>query len=170
MNDMSVYNLLRPDMKTGDLIEWHGNSVLDRMIRLRTGEDVNHSSLVVTLESPYCGHRVLLFEALSDGIDITFASQRLSIADGQAYYYKIREEFIPLIPSIEETAFSYVGVPYDYISILKQLIGHTHIEKNRIFCSEFVEITHGGQEGDDAYVPGELPNKMQHWHERNQLI
>ena len=170
MNDLTLYNKLRPDIKTGDLIEWHGNTLLDRLIRLKTGQDVNHSSLVITLESQYCGHRVLLFEALGDGIDITFTSQRLGIASGQAYYYKIKDEFIPLIPSIEQLAFSYVGVRYDYIGIAEQLLGHVHIEKDRFFCSEFVEFCHGAQVGDRAYVPGELPKKMLHWESRIQLI
>ena len=168
MNDLTTYEKLRPSIITGSLLEWHGNSLISRAIRLRTGEDVNHSSLVITLESPYCGHRVLLFEALSDGIDITFASQRLGVAAGQAYYYPIKEGIDPA--PIEQRAFAYVGVHYDFISILEQLAGHVHIEAGRFFCSEFVQYCLGAKVGDDAYVPGELPRKFDKWTSRIQLI
>ncbi len=171
MNDLTLYNKLRPTIQTGDLIEWHENSILGAAIRERTGYDVNHSSLVVVLNSPYMGKRVLLFEALADGIDITFASQRFGTDEGHAYYYAMKSELEAMRPGIETIAFGHVGVPYDYIGIAEILVlGHQKIGNDkRIFCSKFVEVAHGAQPNDIAYWPGELPVKMQHWQERVQL-
>jgi hypothetical protein len=158
-------------MQTGDLVEWHENSILGEGIRLRTGYDVNHSSLVVVLNSPYMGKRVLLFEALADGIDITFASQRFGADNGHVFYYKVKDAVAPKIPLIEGIAFGYVGTPYDYVGIAEILmLGHQMIgDDKRIFCSKFVEVAHGGEPHDIAYWPGELPQKMQHWQTRVQL-
>lgn len=173
MNDLSKYNAVRSQIGTGALVEWHANSLLGDAIRLKTGYDVNHSSLAVILDSPYSGsRRVFVFEALSDGIDVTFLSKKLEQWDGKAYLYLLKEEFVKDIPQIEERAFSYLGVPYAYEGLIKQLIGHTVITEGEtpttLFCSEYVFICHGGI--GNAPVPGELPLVMPHWTERIQIV
>jgi hypothetical protein len=172
MNDLTTYNKYHPLMQTGDLIEWHGYSLLDIAIRKRTGYDVNHSSLVVILNSPFTERRVLLFEALASGICITFASQQLRDYNGHAYYFQMKDEFAvkEFMATVEGIAFLFAGIPYDYKGILENLFSHDTIQTNYLFCSEFVQICHGGKIGDIAYWPGELPEKIKHWKTRNLLV
>jgi hypothetical protein len=171
MNDLTEYQKVRSLMKTGDLIEWRANSLLGEAIRLKTGYDVNHSSLVVILSSPYSGQRrVFLFEALSDGVDVTFLSRKLEQWDGKAYWYSLKDENLTEIPSIEERAFSYLGVPYDYEGLTQQLFGHVQIETTKLFCSEYVQVDVTGQIDGVAFVPGELPEKVQMWNQRLEIL
>jgi hypothetical protein len=169
MNDLTVYQSLRGQMKTGDLVEWRADSLLGEAIRLKTGYDVNHSGIVVVLDSPYSGlQRVFTFEALGDGIDVTFMSVKLRDWKGKAYWYALKEEFWNQILSIEEKAFSYIGVPYDYAGLVEQLVGRVQVGDHKLFCSEYVYICNGGT--GTAPVPGELPLVMQRWLERKELL
>lgn len=171
MNDLTLYQKVRGQIGTGALVEWHANSLLGDAIRLKTGYDVNHSSLAVILDSPYSGQRrIFVFEALGDGIDVTFLSKKLEQWDGKAYLYLLKEQYAPEIPLIEERAFSYLGVPYDYEGLTRQLIGHCKIETDKLFCSEYVEVCLGGTPNDTAYWPGELPEKMQKWTNRIPVL
>ncbi|MGP8154365.1 MAG: hypothetical protein ACLQBQ_09550 [Smithella sp.] len=171
MNNLDVYDKLRPTIQTGDLIEWAGTDLLDKAIRLKTGYDVNHSSMVV-LDNDLTGLIVRDYEALADGIDSMPLSIELATSSGHVYYYPLLPEFSSLEQRTEynRIALRYERTPYDYISIAKILfLGHRKIEEGKLFCSEFVEICHGAKDGDTAYYPGELPEKMKHWGQRIQL-
>jgi len=172
MKDLSIYEKYRAGMKTGDLIEWHDNSIVGAGIRDVTGYDVNHSSLVVVLNSPFSGFRVLLVEALTSGVEITFASQRLASTDGNAYYYPLKDE--NAVPSwmapVERNAFAFVGQKYDFTDVAQQMFHHTAIgDYIQVFCSELVQICTGGKIGDIAFRPGELPEKWPKWKPRIQF-
>lgn len=155
------YLELRPQMITGDLLEWHSNSLLGTSIRTKTGYYVNHSGLVIELNSVYSGRRIFTFEALEDGVVSNFLSTRIRQHDGELYWYPLKVKYYKEIPKIEECAFQYLGVPYDYPSIAKQLLGHVHVDTHRLFCSEYVYVCNGGE--GDAPVPGQLYDVCERW-------
>ena len=47
MTGMRRYQAYRALMRTSDILEWRGVSLVNRLIRLRTGQIVNHTSGVI---------------------------------------------------------------------------------------------------------------------------
>ena len=164
MNDISAYDAIKDQMNTGDIIEFQGTSIISKEIRARTGFDTNHSALVVVMKSPYTGlTRRYMYEAVNDGVDPNYLSVVLSKYDGVAFWYPMRNENVPRIPEVEERAFQYLGVAYDYKGLITNLFGHGHINTHALFCSEFVQLCWGGTEQDTAWWPGEIIEKMNLW-------
>ena len=114
MNDLTLYNTYRPKIDTGDLIEFAADDELGRLIRWKTGEDVNHSALVIVMDSPYTKtERRYLHEAMADGVETDYLSVVLSKYNGHAWWYPMKPDLNSLKGEIEDIAFQYVGVPYD---------------------------------------------------------
>jgi len=142
-------------MKTGDLLQWRSNSIIGKLIRWRTKSVYNHSSLVINLqeyESPE--HRRFTTEALEHGVVLNFLSRRLEKFDGDVWWCPLRDEFDYKRKVIGERALSLVGVPYDYASILRQIIGKVSTEATSLFCSEYCYLVYGGT--GTAPNPGEM--------------
>lgn len=161
MVDFEHYLELRPLMGTGDLLEWHSDTALGKAIRTKTGYYVNHSGLVIELQSMYSGRRIFTFEALENGVVSNFLSTRIVQHDGEMYWYRLKNEFLPDVPNIEQKAFEYLGVPYDYPSIFQQLTGSVQVDTHKLFCSEYVYVCNGGEL--TAPVPGELYDVCGRW-------
>jgi len=172
MNDISPYDAIKDQLQTGDIIEFRGTSIISKAIREMTGFDTNHSALVVVMQSPYTGvKRRYMYEAISNGVDPNYISTILARYDGTAYWYPLRDENISRIPEVEERAFEYLGVGYDYKGLIENIFGHLHLNTHALFCSEFVQLCWGGTEQDTAWWPGEVVQKMNLWkYPRVQLI
>ena len=169
MNDISQYELLRDRFKTGDVIEYRGTDIIGVGIRARTGYGVNHSELVVVMQSPYTGvRRNYTHGALSGGPQPIYLSDNLSKYNGTAYYYPLKAEYERFIPDIEAEAFRNIGPKYDYPGIVKNLLGRTAVDKGLEFCSEYVQIScwmcnDAIKNGNIALWPGELTEKGGLW-------
>jgi hypothetical protein len=146
MNDLVIYDLAKGQMKTGDMLQWRSNSLLGWAIRLKTqGQrpqyekdhdiNVNHTCMVIRL-AEYEGEerRRWTQEALEHGVVLNLLSRRLEQFDGSVYWYRLRPEFNRT--AIGQVALSLIGVPYDYGSILKQLIAKVSVDARNLFCSE----------------------------------
>jgi len=158
MNDLSVYNSVKDRMQTGDLLQWKSNSLLGWAIRWKTGSNVNHSCLVLRFhEYEDAVGRRFTTEALEHGWVLNLLSRRLEQFDGEVWWYPLKEEFG--IPAkriiIAQNALDFIGTPYDYKSIVKQLFGRVSADAKDLFCSEGVYICYGGQ--GTAPNPGEMP-------------
>jgi hypothetical protein len=169
MNDISQYEILRDQFKTGDVIEYRGTDIIGVGIRARTGYGVNHSELVIVMQSPYTGvKRIYTHGALANGTVPEYLSNTLSKYNGVAYWYPIKPEYEKFIPEIEAEAFNNLGIGYDYGGIVKNLLGRTAIEKGHEFCSEYCQIScwmcnESIKNNGIALVPGELIEKGGIW-------
>lgn len=140
---LKVYRAIRPIMKSGDLIQWSGESFLAKMIQKRTKSNINHSSFVGRLSVNNTEvDRVLLLEALSKGIELTSLSYRLHNYKGEVFWYPLKDSLNDYRIKAVEWAFDNIGIPYDYGGIIRQLITRVYKDARYLWCSEIYEIAY----------------------------
>jgi len=149
---LPLYEAVRNDMKTGDMIAFHGNAIISKLIRLRTVPSnipsdsplsVNHVSVVLRLkEYEGLGRRVFMNEALNQTV-LNLVSKRLENYDGYAWWYPLKRSWDDQRQAIGERALQYIGVEYDYKSIAEQIFGSVSVDVKKLFCSEYVYFSYG---------------------------
>jgi hypothetical protein len=144
MADITKYNEVKDQFKTGDLLQWKSNSLIGWAIRWKTHSNVNHSSLVIRL-AEYEGleRRRYTTEALEHGTVLNFLSRRIELHDGEVWWYPLVDEWNENRQAIGERALSMIGIPYDYGSIFKQLFGKVSADARSLFCSEYCYLSYG---------------------------
>lgn len=156
MNDLTVYNQVKDQMKTGDLLQWYTKGIIAYIIRWKTNSPVNHSSLVIRL-SEYEGmeDRRWTTEEMAHGAVLHLLSDRLENHDGHCWWLPLDESWSDeKRKKVGEWALEKIGTPYDYKSIVEQLIGHVSTDARQLFCSEYCYMA-WGYEGT-APNPGDL--------------
>lgn len=141
------YATIRHKLKDCDLLLWRTNSILGRAIRYFGHLEYNHASLVV-VSLKYGIRRVLLYEALAQGVEPTFMSVRLMKAKGQCYWFPLSEKWDYLRGKYYQHANRLGGTPYDYKSVLENIAGYVSADAQRLFCSEYLFVA-----GRDAGFP-----------------
>ena len=144
MNDLTIYNSIKDQIQTGDLILWSCNSIIGRLIKIYTRSEFSHASLTIRFaEYDENNHMRYNLEAGRHGSVLNVLSKTLENYDGKAWWY-------PLIPkwdihrkSIGDRALELVGIPYDYESIFRFLIGNVSSDARRLFCSEYCYLAYG---------------------------
>jgi len=151
-----VYSSIREQMKTGDLLQWKSNSIIGSLIRWKTKSTVNHSSLVLRIPE-YQGKekRVWTTEALEHGTVLNLLSRRIDEFDGELWWFPLKDEWHPKCEMIGEYALKMIGLPYDYKSIVKQIVGRVSADARALFCSEYCYLAYGFE--GKAPNPGEMP-------------
>ena len=145
-----MYDLVRDEIKTGDLISWHTTSpkIIPYLIRRTTNKErrlhevdndisVNHVSGVLRLPLYELGDRRWVVEAVSGGVEITLLSCKLENHKGTVYWY-------PVEATDEEraqwgsNALVNIGKRYGFLDIVKYLLmGAPEIDiKRGLYCSE----------------------------------
>jgi hypothetical protein len=169
MNDLSRYEAVKDQMKTGDLLQWHSDSLIGWAIREKTGSNVNHSGLVIRLQE-YEGleRRRFTHEALEHGIVMNLLSRRLEQFDGEAWWYPLKDEWNEKRQAIGERALSFTGIPYDYPAIIEQLFGDVKADSAQLFCSEMCFLAYGYQ--GTAPNPGNLVSTLKIFKEGVKIL
>lgn len=154
--DITEYDAIKDQMKTGDLLQWRSNSLLGAAIRWKTKSNVNHSSLIIRL-AEYEGleRRRYTTEALEHGIVLNFLSRRLEQFDGEVWWYQLNDTWNHARQEIGADALSMVGIPYDYKSLFYQLIGKVSADARKLFCSEYCYLSYGFT--GTAPAPADMP-------------
>lgn len=141
MNNLTKYLTVRPKLSTGDLIEWRSNSIVGWAIRLFTGRNVNHSSLVIKFADQDDLHeRRYVLEALGQGVDLNFLSRRLKEFDGEAWWYQLKPKYNRNKALILPWALDQLGTQYDYRSIIAQTVSKVSADGRKFFCSEYYQM------------------------------
>ena len=155
--EMPLYDMMRPNMRTGDLVEFSGRSLLDATIQWRTGYDVNHTAIVLCMKTADFGaaEHVLILEATPFGVRLSRLSRRLESYRGSAFWVPLRSEWNSRRDVICAAAMSYEGRRYDYGSLARNLIGRVSAKADAMFCSElaFVALRDAGLPVGDGPVP-----------------
>lgn len=162
MNDLSKYNAVKQDFRTGDMISWNHHTLIGRLIRWKTGEAVNHSSLVIRL-AEYEGleRRRFVTEAVGQGTVLTLLSNTLETYDGEAWWYPLVSEMDLDRQAIGERALSMIGRPYDFGGIIRLIIGSVAADARKLWCSEYVFMALGLSDPDLGVVPyGPNPGQL----------
>ncbi len=153
---LSLYDRVKDELRTGDLIQWGAHDLLGAIIQGVTHSDVSHSSLVIRL-TEYEGleRRRFTTEALRHGVVLNLLSRRLENHSGAAWWYPLKDEWNDKRQAIGERALSFVGIPYDFKSIAKFLFTRVSADARAIFCSELAFISWGFT--GTAPAPGDIP-------------
>ena len=163
------YDLIKEDMKTGDILQWQSYSIVGSLIRWRTKDkDVskedtpNHSSMIIRL-SEYEGleRRRFHTEAMERGVYPNLLSVRLKGYKGKVWWLPLKEDWDGKREEIGMRLTECWGKEYDYKSLVWQLIGKVNIDVRKMFCSEVVAFGLYGKKGK-APNPVELEKYNAH--------
>lgn len=132
---MNLYLKNRHLMDTGDILQWHSKTAIGWIIRKFTKSEFNHTSIVVR---PY--GRIMILEALENGVHDKPVSDRFKTFKGDVYWCKLKPEFDIYRRSIGYNAYGLIGTEYDFGSLFKQAIMRVSAEANKLFCSETAYI------------------------------
>lgn len=142
-NDLTKYYAVRDQMMAFDLLQWRGNYPMSKAIRKVTGEEVNHTSVVVRI--PWMEHVVFSIEALDDGLHLYPLSELLRKYDGWCEWTPVQEQFAVSQQNIRAVQWLmiHLGRKYDWsgcISNWRELLGKEprHADSGELFCSESV--------------------------------
>lgn len=140
MNDLTLYNTVRPLIRTGDHLGWRGDNLVGKIIRKFTADTINHSELALRLEYEGLDKRRFNVGALSFGITLHMLSRKLEGYDGQVYWYPLKDEYNELRPKIASYVLDKIDIRYDYKSLFSQILGRVSSDINRLFCSEVCNL------------------------------
>jgi hypothetical protein len=149
MGVFDLYHPVRDKMQSGDLIEWHTEgSPVSALIRLFSGQDFNHSSLVMRLPDDFrVGYedKVIIIEAVAGGIKTSYLSHVLADHHGKAYWSPLKDSEKcddATRKKIAQWAVhqALLHTKYDYGSIFKNIFGRVNVNASQFFCSEFYQM------------------------------
>jgi hypothetical protein len=164
MNDLTLYDAVKDQVATGDVLQWHSNSLIGSGIRLRKGGNVNHTGLIIRLaEFEGLERRRFTLEALEDGVVLNLLSRRLEVFKGKVYLHQLKKEHDLMRQRIGERALSMVGIPYDYTSIIRECFGNAQMDMDKLFCSEFAWFAETGKMTGEAPDPVEFEEYLAEW-------
>ncbi len=187
MAELTNYELVRPELTTGDLLQWRGRYPFSKIIRTGTKQYFNHSSFLIRLQE-FSDH-IYSIEALENGLFMYRLSTLLKKYDGSVEVFRLDPEYADCATAAAAWLLDRQGVPYDWSgclsnrALLYERLGldvPVEIEpanESALFCSEsvFMGFAEGPQEWgleviehlqgwDRAPVPGnEMLEKMDLW-------
>jgi hypothetical protein len=144
MKDLSLYNSIRPYIKTGDFLSWDSDTPLGGTIQAFTGSDDNHGCLVDRLTG-LAGDRILSLEALGGPFRPYYLSLRLQEYKGRVWWYPLCNEWDTenIRREIEARMWSHVGIGYDYPALFENAIRKVKADPKLLFCYEEAFISLG---------------------------
>jgi hypothetical protein len=158
------YLNVRSQMKTGDVILWKTVSPIGWAIRMFSGGDFNHCSLVVDINGyDELVDRKFLMESVGSGVVLSSLRRVLKKHDGEAYWLPLKKEFDDKRMDIGNWAFQQVGIKYDYVGLFRQIFGKISANADLYFCSEFTYLAWKNVDipmynpGKLAPRPGDIP-------------
>ena len=164
MNDLTVYNKYRSEMKTGDCLLYRSKgSLIGWMIQRFT--DFNHAGLVVRFgKDDFGADRMWTLEAVGSGVVPVFLSSKVREYHGEVWWYPLKDEFEERRPLIRECAMILKNTGYDFKSLIKNILGYVSVNMNKLFCSEYVYVTYAYSMIPMAWTakfaprPGDVPD------------
>ena len=150
MNDLTDYKEFRYMIKTGDIIEFAANSLIGRLIRAKTKQAVNHTSIAIWMQ-PISScivrdmeidqtPRLYIGEAIANGFHLSYLSKVLESYDGKVAWSQLKEWNEHTRLTVAKNALALEGRPYDYRSLFANLFGRVPVDAEKPYCSEAVQI------------------------------
>jgi hypothetical protein len=145
MSELKLYNAVKDQMKTGDLLLWKTYGIVGGAIQHFTKSKYSHASLVLRLVE-YEGTvemRRFTTEATRHGVGINMLSRRLARQDGLCWWFPLIDSWDEKRKSIGEIALSYLNYPYDYKGVIRWLFQTVSVDGEALFCSELCYMAYG---------------------------
>jgi hypothetical protein len=159
MNNLDLYNIYRPEMKTGDLLTYRTQGVVSTLIHIWSAD--NHAGLVLAPKE-FEGeiHRRWTLEAIGGGARTAYLSYVLEHLHGQAFWHQLKPEYDEFRNAIGCFALEKAGVSkYDFKSLIQMAFGVVSADAAKLICSEYVFLswrTAGIVQGSNIPNPSEL--------------
>lgn len=116
MNELS-YSVARRDFRTGDVLLWRGRRLFSWVIRWLGRSVYSHAGVVIVLELPRGGHRVMLAESMEGkGCRLIPLSSALE-AGGWIDWYRVVGVREPVPELVVDAALASLGQRYGWGSI-----------------------------------------------------
>lgn len=165
MPNLNLYNNIKDGMKTGDILQWHSYSAVGKIIRWKTKqkdederEVPNHSSMIIRLSEWEEERRRYHTEAMERGVYPNLLSRRLEEFKGRVWWLPLKDEWDSKREEIGLRLTDVWGIPYDYQSLVWQLLGKVSVDVRRLFCSEVIDFALFGKINKKASNPREVEN------------
>jgi hypothetical protein len=158
MNNITIYNSVKDQMKTGDQLGFQNTSLISKLIIWRTGNDgpiqLSHWGGIIRM-TEYEGleRRRFTLEALNIGFYPDCLTNYIKNYSGHIWWFPLKDEWNLKRQLLGERAMALIGTKYDYKSLFKQVLGSVSSDVNKLFCSEAWFIIMGMQ--------GKAPNPTQ---------
>lgn len=170
MTNLNLYNNVKNHMKTGDILQWHSYSFVGKAIRWKTSKkgdikrDVpNHSSMIIRLsEWEGIERRRYHTEAMNRGVYPNVLSRRLENFKGRVWWLPLKAEWDSKREEVGLRLLDVWGTPYDYKSLVWQLIGKVSVDIRQLFCSEVIDFALFGKTEKQAHNPRDVENLGAH--------
>jgi hypothetical protein len=154
MNDLSIYRLVRPQIRPGDVIAFGGAGVISSLIKFLTRSSVSHVGVVLEAVDVDGEREIRLFESTTltgkSGVQINRLSERLANYDGggRAWWLPLSERSRSALDLVKMYSFAIqqMGDGYDAFGLAKFLLREIpgagmafhRPDPRREFCSELV--------------------------------
>jgi hypothetical protein len=149
MNDLTVYDSVKDQMKTGDGLGFANAGFISKAIMWKTDGDVDPKNpiklshfggLIRAGEYEGLERRRFTIEAMSIGFYPDILSKYIKDYQGHIYWYPLKDEWDKYRAQIGSEILSMIGTKYDWLGVGKQLFGKVSADARRMFCSEAWEI------------------------------
>jgi len=158
VNNLEKYYKVQHLIRTGDHLGWKSSGIVGKLIRLKTGNTINHSSMAIRLNYEGLEKRRYDVGALNRGIEFHMLSRMLEKYNGKVWWYPLKNEYNELRPKIAMKAFEFIDTPYDYGNLFKNVLGRVSTNLAKLFCSEFYNLALWSVGIDTGWpVPGKAP-------------
>ena len=140
-NDLTAYLEIRPNLKTGDLLQWRGVGTFSNVIMAYTKQEHSHTSMVIRLSD--FPDRVFSIEALSDGLHLWPLSSLLRTYNGHVDLNHLKPYYDEVAPDAARWLLARLGTEYDWEDVASRWrtwIGFDPepFETTKLYCSESV--------------------------------
>ncbi len=148
-NKLHKFEIYKEQMKTGDLIQWCENQALMGLYRKVINSEEDHSSIILRIEK-YNKH-IFVTEARIKGTVVSLLERRLSEFNGNAWWYRLKDDWDTERNKIASKALEMIGLPFSFLSIAKAIMrlklkgffnSHWSREPGFIYCSEYCYLAY----------------------------
>ena len=134
-----IYQKIRKEIKTGDLILFSSKDIISRLIAWKTGSSISHAAVACWLTNPLGEKRLYLLESVLFGVTPSYLSNRTAwyLPHGDIYWHKMKPEYRMFGKRAASKLMDQVGQYYDYQDLILQAVKRVTLDPSKLYCSEY---------------------------------
>jgi hypothetical protein len=113
---IDLYDIYAPDMKTGDMLFYHGYKPVSNLVRAFSHGYFSHTSMVIRLAEVERAALIRRYHTEADGDRVYpgLLSRKIRSYDGEVWYFPLKDEWDEKRPDIKDRLAYMWGIPYDF--------------------------------------------------------
>jgi len=133
---LSLYNKMRPKIRTADSLVWQTNTVIGKMMQYLGRSPYTHVSMIVRFLE-YDVERVYVFEEHKHGAVLLPLSNRIIAHNGNAWVFPLNPDLDAIRKSMAAWALSKQGTKFDYKGLLENIGYRISEHTKKMICSAY---------------------------------